>query len=786
MATQLKPPANDAAMSDDELVSMLRNEERSAISWRDTALADDQANAIDYYEAEPFGDEEEGRSQVVIPIVAEVVDYAQISILRTMAAGDHVVEFEPGDTDQIPDLPDPPKKPPQMQQQDGQEPDPQAQAAMMQYQQAKAQWDMAMQPFRDWEDKRARAAEDATEAVNYQFMRRQPGWDILLSFAQSGLVEKIGILKTACVTERKKVKQTLHIPEEGLALLKQEGIEVVEADDNGDGTFTVVISQVQETKKYVDYPIPSEEYLFAARTRNADEAEYQAHRCRKTLSDLIEMGFDREIVEGLPTEDSIVDLDQRAVERWDDEVYDQIQRPLAMRKVWLLEEYVRADRDGDGIAELLKVFRVNDVILEIDEIGEPPFVTWSPFPRAHRMVGNGMADKAMMSQRVESVLLRQALDGTYQTNSPRMGMNIEGMTEDTLDDLLVVRPGAIVRYRGVGNKPEPLNEPFDIQKSLGMMEFMQGRRETWTGITRLNQGLDEDTINSTASGQAALQATGQQIEEFIARNFAEALARLFSKKLRLMIEHGNPIALKVDGAYRRLDPSSWDSNMNVAVRVGLGSGRKEMRLMYRAQLANYQQQGLSYGLTNPKKLYNNMAAMVRDSNLGTPSDYWVDPDSDEFTPPQPQQDPAMAKAQADMQIAQQKAQFDQQSAQQQMQIEAQTSQAKLQNEQQLGAAKIAGEQEHGALRLQIEQEKHQAAAVLAQNKAEQEATLAQQKAEFEANLAQQTADRNFELARQQAERDHALARERAAGDHVVALEKAKSVKQDRPGGNLAK
>ena len=777
----------DNAMTDDELVSLLRNEERSAITWRDSTIADEQANAIDYYEASPFGDEEEGRSQVVMPVVAEVVDYMQVSVLRTVCSGDRVVEFEPGDTDQIPDLPDPPKKPQTPPADPNAPPDPQAQAAMQQYQQQLAQYQQQIAPFREWEAKRTQAAEDATEAVNYQFMRRQNGYKILNDWLQSGLIEKIGVVKTACISERTKTKQTIQIPEEGLALLEQEKVEVVAADDKGDGTFLVTIATEQTVKRYVDYPIPSEEYLFAARTRDEDQAEYQAHRSRKTLSQLVEMGFDREIVEGLATDDTLIDLDIRAIERWDDEVASALNRPLAMRKVWLMEEYVRVDRDGDGIAELIKVSRVDATVLEIEEVDEQPFVVWTPFPRAHRMVGNSLADKVMQDQRVESVLTRQALDGVYQTNSPRLGINVDAMTDDTLDDLLVVRPGAIVRYKGAGNAPQPINEPFDIEKSLGMLEYMQGRRETKTGITRLNQGLDEDTLNKTASGQAALQATGQQMEEFVARNFAEAMARLFAKKLRLMAEHGSPFAIKIDGAYKRIDPTAWDRDMNVAVRVGLGSGRKDQRLMFRQQLLGLQQQGMAMGLTNPKKLYNNAIAMVRDSGLGNPDDYWIDPDGDDYVPQQQQQDPAMIKAQSEMQVAQQRAAFDAQQAQQKGQIDVQHAQAKMESEQQLNAAKLAGEQQHGALRLQIEQAKHESQAELATAKAQQEADLAQQKAQFEANLAQQTADRNYELAQQQAERDHALRHEQAASAHAIALHKAANpLPKDRPGGDLSK
>ena len=688
-------------------------------------------------------------------------------------------------------MPDPPEDPPQPA--PGQQPDPQVVA---QYQQAKAAYDREMAPFRKWEKDRTQAAEDATEAVNYIFMRRQDGFKILLDWLQSGLLEKIGIIKTACITEAKKTKQSGVIGEDELAMLDQEGVKPIAATDNGDGTWQVTIERKQQVKRYVDYPIPSEEFLFSARTRDPDSAFYLAHRTRKTISELIEMGFDREQVEALPTDDSQTDLDARAIERWDDEITSAVRRPMGTRMVWLMEEYARADRDDDGIAELLQIFRVDGVILTrdgapaIEEVDEQPFVVWTPFPRAHRMVGNSLAEKVMDIQRVNSVLLRQALDGTYQTNAPRMAVDMASVTDDTLDDLLVIRPGGLVRYRGA-NAPTPLHESFDITKSLGMMEFMMGQRETRTGITRLNQGLDEDTINKTASGQAAMMATGQQMEEFVARCFAEAMARLFSKKLRLMADHGNAIAIKVDGAYRRVDPSSWDDQMNVAVRVGLGSGRKEQRLVYRQGLAQMQVEGVQYGLTDPKRIYNNMAAMVRDANLGNPSDYWIDPDSDEFKAAQanrpPEQNPDVMKVQADAQIAQAKMQMDAQSAQQKQQLAEQVAAAQLQHTQDLAAAQMEGQREEAAFKLQLAREQAEQQAALAEAKAQREADLAQQKAEFEAQLAQQQADREFALAEQQAQRRHELAREQAAAAHAVNMTKAESaIPKNRPGGDLSK
>jgi hypothetical protein len=147
---------------------ILAEDERLAISFRDTTLAEEQAVAIDYYEGRPFGDEEDGLSQVVTPEVAEVCDYMTISVARTMCSGDRVVEFESAE--------------------------------------------------QDMDD----AAAEATAAVEYCFMKEQPGYRIMVDVIQSGMIEKIGVVKT-CAETTQRVKKTRHnVNEDQLAMLHQQ------------------------------------------------------------------------------------------------------------------------------------------------------------------------------------------------------------------------------------------------------------------------------------------------------------------------------------------------------------------------------------------------------------------------------------------------------------------------------------------------------------------------------------------------------------------------------------
>jgi hypothetical protein len=619
-------------MSDDQLATYLQEMEREAISFRSSDLADEQAVAIDFYEGKPFGDEEPGRSQVVVPVVQEVVDYMGVSVLRTFVSGDRVVEFEPRDEDT------------------------------------------------------ADVVEEATEGVNYAFMREQDGYKVLHDWLKTGLIERLCAVETMCIEDEKRTRRTLTVSEDELALMVGDDAPIIQATDNGDGSFLVKLEEVRRRKRYVDMPIPNYEFLFSPRTRHEDESEYLCHRTQKSLSDLIEMGFDRAIVESLPAYDN-ANLDEREDATWDDEWNTAANdRIPGLRKVTLRKEYARIDYDGDGVAELLRVYRVDRTILEAEEVDEQPFVVFTPFPRAHRMVGNSLADKVMDIQRNKSVILRQSFDAMYQANDPKLWLDETTITDTTIEDLLTKGPGVIVRGRGA--PPQPMITPVDISKSLTMLEYLSGEQESRTGITRLNQGLDADAMNKTATGMALQSAQGQQMEEFVARNFAEALARLFMKKLRLMIEHGEPLMMRVDGEFKQANPSLWTDDVGVTIRVGLGSGKRESRLAARMQVAQMQAQAYAEGtgLVDEKRLYNTGAGIVRDSGLGDPNDFFIDPDSDDFQPPE-KGDPEAAKAMAEVEKARAKGEVDLQIAREKMVGEMQIAREKMQAEIELAREK---------------------------------------------------------------------------------------------------
>lgn len=674
------------------LLDFLREEERLAL---DDTLNGERANALDFYNGELYGDEEEGRSQATTRDVAEVVDYATTSLLRVMISGDNAVEFTCSQKE---------------------------------------------------------IAQQITAAVGQEFFEGQNGYRVLHDWVKAGLLEKTSICKV-CVEEQQPKRREAVVSAEQLIGLQQQVKLIAASQMDAQGTQWAVAWAEEQPPKFRDYVVPNEESYVSFDARDLDDdCQYLQYRMQRTVSQIAEMGYDVSGIESESYNDTQNEL-ASARDSGQRSTWPMDHRTGPNRTVWLLEEYARYDLNGDGITELLMVHRVGDHILAADPIDEQPGVIWGPFPMPGRLVGQSLADKVMDIQRIRSVLLRQALDNIYQSNAPRVAIFESSIGENTIDDLLTVRAASVVRL--AGNAPVmPMTVPFMAESAFQFMEVLAGEKESRTGITRLNQGLDADAINKTASGTAMMQASGQQIEDYMVRNLAEAFAQLMMKKYRLMKQFGKPMMVSIDGEDVQTDPRQWPDDANIRVRVGLGTGRKDQRLQYRMNLLQIAQQAMAGGLRifTEENIFNQVAGVIEDSSLGNVAEFVTDPQK--LPPAQDKPDPDMLKAQSDAMLQAEKIKGDQQKAQGDMMLQARKQ-----------------ESDHALSQQQLEydlQAKREKAGI--------EADLARQKAEFEAGLAQQTADREYALAVAKMQQERELRQMEA---------KAPDLPQDRPGGSLA-
>jgi hypothetical protein len=544
-----------------EVKSIVRSEIDSAIGYFETETVEARRKALDYYLRHPYGNEVEGRSSIVTGEVAEAVDGALPQLIRIFTSTDQIVLFEP-------------------QTADGEE-----------------------------------AASQATKYVNWVFWRDNPGMKILHSWFKDALMQKNGIVKAYWDTKEDVTKETYEdLTEDELAmLLSDPNVEVVsqeeELDEVDDGmgnmipmhrSFNVVIRRTKESGNVVIKNVPPEEFLISKFARDIEDSPFVAHRRLMPRSELVAMGYDREIVMTLPSYDRLTFSPER-IARFDqgEQPLDQMQLDPIMQVVEVYECYVRLDQDGDGIAELHRIMYSGEEVLEDEECDYVPFYSICPFPIPHKFFGQSMSDKTMDIQLIKSTLTRQMLDNIYLTNNARMGA-VEGQVN--IDDLLNATPGGIIRLKNAA-AIVPIQVPSMSGQAFPILEYMDSVQAKRTGVSDAQQGLNPDILsNVTAAAVAAMTQASNGKLELIARLFAETgMRELFRGILHLLGKYQDkPRVLRINGKYIEFDPRMWKNQFDICINVGLGTGNKDQQLtMLNMVLAKQEQIIQQYGPSNP-------------------------------------------------------------------------------------------------------------------------------------------------------------------------------------------
>jgi predicted GNAT family acetyltransferase len=632
-------------MDEGTLKGILDAEIDNAIGFIESETTDDRRKALEYYNRYEYGNEVEGRSQIVTGEVAEVVDGALPQLLRIFTQSDEIVRFEPkgpGDEEK---------------------------------------------------------AKQATEYVNWVMSRDNDGVLLMHNWFKDALLQKNGIVKVYWdekidVSKEKyqnltqdEVTMLLNDPE--VEVVNQKTTEIAPAGIDPMGmmippvfSYDVKLKKTKKTGKVIVENVPPEEFLISKKARTIADAPFVAHRKLATRSELIAMGYDKDIVDNLPTYADLT-YNQENVARFDqgEQPSDQASLDFSMQEIEVIESYIKVDFDGDGIAELRKVTYAGSDILDNEEVDFVPFCSICPIPMPHKFFGHSLADRAVDIQLIKSTVTRQILDNLYMTNSPRMGV-VEGQVN--LDDLLTVTANGIVRMKNT-QAIIPLTVPPTASQSFPLLEYLDSVQAKRTGVSDQMNGLNPDVLqNSTATAVAMMQNSAAGKVELIARVFAETGVKdLFQKILQLLCKYQDKERIvRLRGKYVSIDPREWTNGFDISINVGLGTGNKQEQMAMIAMVLGKQEEILkTVGINNPLVSLTNYrqtlgrfieAAGFKDSN-----EFFLEisPEQEQQMAQQSQQqgqqqDPAMqayvaqmqakmeadnAKAQNDIQISQVKA-----------------------------------------------------------------------------------------------------------------------------------
>lgn len=300
-----------------------------------TTLQIDRYNALNAYMARPLGNEIENRSQIVMPTVRDTMGWIMPQLMRVFAGSKSVCRFDPEneqDEDQT---------------------------------------------------------ETETEVVNQTFMTQNNGLMILHDFCWDALLMRNGYgqVYTREWTSVKEEKYTgldqLELAqmlgdnaEDEIKVLEQREYTkdvVQEIPQVGPQIPPQVLQQAQQqlimkvpcwdikirrrkkNRRIVVNCIPPEEMRVSARARQGmEDLSFAQHWTTKTRSELIEEGFDREIVNSIASGKgpNWLDIDALARNKTVDQLTLEDPSDFSMQEVEFRTTMIRVDFDGDGIAEL--------------------------------------------------------------------------------------------------------------------------------------------------------------------------------------------------------------------------------------------------------------------------------------------------------------------------------------------------------------------------------------------------------------------------------------------------
>ena len=263
----------------------------------------------------------------------------------------------------------------------------------------------------------------------------------------------------------------------------------------------------------------------------------------------------------------------------------------------------------------------------------------------HRFYGRSVSELVEDVQLVKSTVMRQLLDNMYLTNNNRVAI-MDGMVN--LDDLLTVRPGGVVRTKQPPSQVMmPMQSQTISQQAFPLLEYLDTVRESRTGVTRYNQGLDADSLNKTATGVNALMSQSQMRMELIARVFAETGVKdLFKRIFELTCKYQDKErVVELNNQFIPVKPTEWRNRYNISITVGLGTGSSEQQIgmlnnILERQLQAFQLQGgQEYPMVSLKNIYNSLAKIIENAGLKNVENYFVNPDQGKSMV-QPKQPPA--------------------------------------------------------------------------------------------------------------------------------------------------
>ncbi len=674
-------------LTEAELVAAIEQEERQSIDTHSGELHTEREDALARYRGELLGNEQDGRSSIVDMTILDTIESIMPSLVTTFLGDDNGIgEFQP----------------------------------------------------RGPEDEAA--AKSETEAVNWMLNTKSDLFSQVNATLRDALLLKNGYTVAYWKTrEDQMVESYSGLSDEEVAMLAQDpevtitehserpdplapmmqSLGGAEADAGGPMLHDVKVERKKADEFVAIESIPPNELRISARHRWTSllDCDFSQWVRRITIGQARAEGFD------VPDDASTdAELDSERVERArfnenlndDREVSDPTRRLITLR-----DTYIVIDYKGTGSPRLWRFVITGKKIILEEEAEIVPFAAFSPIIYPHSHIGSSVYDQIKDIGLIKTTLQRHFLDGVYQQHNGQKIVNTDNCPN--LDDLLVARPGNIVRVTGnPSDSVMPLPIPDNGPSILAALQYMDDVNTRRTGVqTNAPQGIQPSALNNSTTATAVQAAQSQASErvKLIAMTLVSGFRDLFLITHALLCKHSTkPFLMRLENKWTPCNPREWTKRTDFKINVGLGTGSPQMKMAALQAMGPIVAQSMQMGLAGPKEAYNYGCELWRAAGYPVYERFLHPPQTDPKTgqpvmpppPPDPHVQVEQIRQQGKGQELQMQARLEAQKMQADDQVkqrQAQAAQAVQQSNDQRDAMKT--EREFQLKREQIGLEMHQ-------------------------------------------------------------------------------
>ena len=474
-------------------------------------------------------------------------------------------------------------------------------------------------------------ADEKTKYVNWIIRSQPESFQVIHNWLKDAEIHKNGVVKYF-IEEQKDVEVVEYegVDSEELSAIRDSlvgssvdkiKVDIAEQEEDLEAqTFNIKFRVTTERKKVNIINIPPESFLITRNATSIDEAEMVGDRVRKTRSELMADGFDKDLISRLPTvSDKAVQESNIAAVRNKDQggsLTESTVSEWASEYVEISDLYIKIDFDGDGIAERRHIMISGNEVLVNEYFNHVPYASLSAVLMPHKAIGRSRAEITYQTQLQKTALVRGMNDNIYMVNNPR---NVVHSDVD-LDDMLTVRTNGIVRLDEDSQiLPQqavfPLQIPYIGDRTLQVIQYVDQARAQTSGTLLASQGLSADTLmDETATRFNGVQEAGTAKIELMARNYAETGFRKLYEGIAWLVSRyqDTDTEFRVLGKALTVNPKSWKYKHYIETSVGLGAGDNESLVEARQGIYAVQQQLKAQGsmLVDDVAIYKNLTGLM--------------------------------------------------------------------------------------------------------------------------------------------------------------------------------